>query len=218
MKLSPCDFLTLIGVEDPQISPDARSILYVRARFNLEKNRTERAIWRIRNGIAQAFTQGIADRAPRWSTEGRQVAFLRGDPASANAACHPLQGYTTAAHCGGRRNFRLLRPAPRSRAHHAKTRAHRALWRKISGPSNRIRCSASCPCMKSIADEECDCLGIVNAFDIVKRLAYAVSSTAPNAGALMLEALALGEDVGASTAFCRRVWDDPYVIVTVYLV
>lgn len=72
--------MALIGVEDPQIAPDASSILYVRARVNLEKNRTERAIWRIRSGVAQAFTQGIADSAPRWSTDGKQIAFLRSDP------------------------------------------------------------------------------------------------------------------------------------------
>ena len=76
----PSDFLALVGVEDPQISPDARSILYVRSRFNVEKNRTERAIWRVRSGVAQAFTQGVADSAPRWSTDGTHIAFLRSDP------------------------------------------------------------------------------------------------------------------------------------------
>jgi dipeptidyl aminopeptidase/acylaminoacyl peptidase len=80
MNLRPSDFLALVGVEDPQISPDARSILYVRARLNLEKNRTERAIWRIRKDVSEAFTQGIADSAPRWSTDGRHIAFLRSDP------------------------------------------------------------------------------------------------------------------------------------------
>jgi len=75
--LTPSDFLDLIGVEDPQISPDGRSIVYVRARHNLDENRTERALWRIRKAGAEPFTQGITDRAPRWSMDGTKIAFLR---------------------------------------------------------------------------------------------------------------------------------------------
>ncbi|HTX03933.1 MAG TPA: S9 family peptidase [Candidatus Acidoferrales bacterium] len=75
--LTPSDFLGLIGVEDPQISPDGRTIVYVRAQHNLDENRTERSLWRIRKTAAEPFTQGIADRAPRWSTDGTKIAFLR---------------------------------------------------------------------------------------------------------------------------------------------
>src|SRR5579872_1157712 len=75
--MTPSDFLDLIGVEDPQISPDGRSIVYVRSRYNLDANRTERSLWRIRKSGAESFTQGIADRAPRWSTDGTKIAFLR---------------------------------------------------------------------------------------------------------------------------------------------
>ena len=76
----PSDFLGLICVEDPQIAPDASAIVYVRARQNLAENRTERSLWRARDGKLEAFTQGIADRAPRWSPNGRAIAFLRTDP------------------------------------------------------------------------------------------------------------------------------------------
>jgi dipeptidyl aminopeptidase/acylaminoacyl peptidase len=75
--LTPSDFLGLIGVEDPQISPDGRNIVYVRSRHNLDENRTERSLWRLRKSGAQSFTQGIADRSPRWSTDGTKIAFLR---------------------------------------------------------------------------------------------------------------------------------------------
>jgi len=75
--LTPSDFLGLIGVEDPQISPDGRTIVYVRAKYNLKENRTERSLWRIRHATAEPFTQGITDRAPRWSPDGTKIAFLR---------------------------------------------------------------------------------------------------------------------------------------------
>jgi DNA-binding response OmpR family regulator len=55
----------------------------------------------------------------------------------------------------------------------------------------------------------CDCLGATGGFELVKRLAYALSSTSPHADALMLEALGFGEDVSAWTAFCRKVWHTP---------
>lgn len=77
--LKPSDFLDLVGVEDPQISPDGRTIVFVRSRLNLEKNRIERSLWRYRKGPSEPFTQGVTDRAPRWSTDGRSITFLRTD-------------------------------------------------------------------------------------------------------------------------------------------
>jgi len=79
--LVPNSFLDLVGIEDPQISPDGSTIVYVRTRFDLEKNRTERSLWRLRKGSAEQFTQGISDRAPRWSDDGMRIAFLRSDEA-----------------------------------------------------------------------------------------------------------------------------------------
>lgn len=75
----PSDFLALVGVEDPQISPDGSALLYVRAWFDTATNKTNRAIWRARNGNTAPFTQGTSDRAPRWSPDGRRLAFLRSD-------------------------------------------------------------------------------------------------------------------------------------------
>src|SRR4051812_28698357 len=79
-RMLPIDFLDLIGIEDPQISPDAQSVVFVQAEFNLDENRTERALWRVHPGdYAHQFTRGIADRAPRWDPAGKRIAFLRND-------------------------------------------------------------------------------------------------------------------------------------------
>lgn len=75
----PSDFLALVGVEDAQISPDGSTLMYVRAWFDAATNKTNRALWRTRAGAAVAFTQGTSDRAPRWSPDGRHIAFVRGD-------------------------------------------------------------------------------------------------------------------------------------------
>ena len=76
----PIDFFDLVGIEDPQIAPDGGSVVYVQARFNLEDNRIERSLWRVRRGdYPHQFTRGITDRAPRWAADGKRIAFLRTD-------------------------------------------------------------------------------------------------------------------------------------------
>lgn len=78
--LFPSDFPDLTGVEDPQIAPDGTAVLFVRARFNLAENRTERSIARVKLGdYPQPFTRGITDRGPRWSPNAKRIAFLRKD-------------------------------------------------------------------------------------------------------------------------------------------
>ena len=73
----PSDLLALCGVEDPQISPDGVSVVYVQSRFNAAENASERSLWRVRNGRRERFTQGTSDRAPRWSPDGSAIAFVR---------------------------------------------------------------------------------------------------------------------------------------------
>ncbi|MGH7659592.1 MAG: S9 family peptidase [Vulcanimicrobiaceae bacterium] len=75
----PSDYLGLIGVEDPQVAPDGSAVLYVRTSFDIAANKTNRGLWRVRDGRGVAFTQGTSDRAPRWSDNGRFVAFVRSD-------------------------------------------------------------------------------------------------------------------------------------------
>jgi dipeptidyl aminopeptidase/acylaminoacyl peptidase len=63
---------------DPQISPDGTRIAFVVSRPDLDEDRYHRTIWVWDGESANAFTHGPADFNPRWSPDGRTLAFLRG--------------------------------------------------------------------------------------------------------------------------------------------
>ncbi|MEM7229700.1 MAG: S9 family peptidase [Planctomycetota bacterium] len=71
------DLRSIIGVADPQISPDGESMLFVRTVIN-DKNAKERSLWLVgtSDGAPHAFTTGTKDRQPRWSPDALDIAFV----------------------------------------------------------------------------------------------------------------------------------------------
>ncbi|HEX8733242.1 MAG TPA: S9 family peptidase, partial [Ktedonobacterales bacterium] len=74
------DLLALQLAEDPQISPDGAHVAFVRTAINRERFEYQRSIWLAptAGGEARRLTNGPGDTAPRWSPDGRTLAFLRG--------------------------------------------------------------------------------------------------------------------------------------------
>ena len=74
------DVFSLATVSDPQWSPDGRSIACVVARPDLKANRERGAIWLVAStggAPARQLTAGaFADRMPRFSPDGRTLAFV----------------------------------------------------------------------------------------------------------------------------------------------
>ena len=62
----------------PQISPDGKWIAYEVGTPNLEANRVVRDIWLVsaEGGEARQITRGGSDTRPRWSPDGKRIAFL----------------------------------------------------------------------------------------------------------------------------------------------
>ena len=68
--------LTLAG--DAQISPDGSSVAYVVKTLDRDKNDYVSNIYLWRDGESRQYTSGGKDSSPRWSPDGRWLAFLSG--------------------------------------------------------------------------------------------------------------------------------------------
>jgi len=92
------DLLALQLVSDPQISPDGMLIAFTVQRSNGETNTTSSAIWLVhsaggKTGTPWQITGGEHhDFAPRWSPDGRTLAFLSDRGGSTQIYLLPMSG------------------------------------------------------------------------------------------------------------------------------
>jgi Tol biopolymer transport system component len=75
----PADLFRLKLVSDAQISPDGARVAFVVTRLDEEQDEYLSTIWMVAagGGEPRQFTYGVKrDTAPRWSPDGRMLAFL----------------------------------------------------------------------------------------------------------------------------------------------
>jgi len=73
------DLVKIHRISDPQVSPDGRWVAYVQGDVNLEGNKTIRHIWLVptEGGESRQLTRGEgSDTRPRWSPDGKSLAFM----------------------------------------------------------------------------------------------------------------------------------------------
>ncbi len=73
------DFLGMKVVGDPQLAPDGKWVAYTVTSYSLQDNRGTSRIWLadLATGQARQLTEGPgSDRQPRWSPDGKTLAFV----------------------------------------------------------------------------------------------------------------------------------------------
>src|SRR5437867_13220345 len=73
------DYIALKSVSDPQLSPDGKWVAYTVSTPSLQDNRNVSRVWvvEVAAGKARQLTGGPgSDRQPRWSPDGKTLAFV----------------------------------------------------------------------------------------------------------------------------------------------
>jgi dipeptidyl aminopeptidase/acylaminoacyl peptidase len=90
--VKPDDIFRLVMVGDAQIAPDGSKIAYVLKRIDRKKNDYLSSIQLWQDGVSRAYTAGEKDSAPRWSPDGKYLAFLSAREGKAQLYLLPANG------------------------------------------------------------------------------------------------------------------------------
>lgn len=89
------DFINTKWVKDPQVSPDGKKVAFVIESKNLKENTITSAVWMldIATKSLKQFTSGNKkDSHPRWSPDGRKIAFSSSRDGESQIWVIPSQG------------------------------------------------------------------------------------------------------------------------------
>src|SRR6266516_1770062 len=89
------DYIALKAVSDPQLSPDGKWVAYTVSTPSLQDNRNVSRVWvvEVATGKSRQLTGGPgSDRQPRWSPDGKTLAFISTRDGGAQVWLLPVVG------------------------------------------------------------------------------------------------------------------------------
>src|SRR4051812_41427559 len=89
------DYIALKAVSDPQLSPDGKWVAYTVSIPSLQDNRNVSRVWvvEVATGKSRPSTNGPgSDRQPRWSPDGKTLAFISTREGGAQVWVLPIAG------------------------------------------------------------------------------------------------------------------------------
>ncbi|HKA57630.1 MAG TPA: S9 family peptidase [Gemmatimonadales bacterium] len=89
------DYIALKSVSDPQLSPDGKWVAYTVSAPSLQDNRNVARVWvvEVATGKSRQLTGGPgSDRQPRWSPDGKTLAFISTRDSGAQVWVLPIAG------------------------------------------------------------------------------------------------------------------------------
>lgn len=92
------DYIALKSVSDPQLSPDGKWVAYTVSTPSLQDNRNIARVWlaEVATGRSRQITNGPgSDRQPRWSPDGKTLAFVSTRDSGAQVWVVPMGGGDT---------------------------------------------------------------------------------------------------------------------------
>ncbi|MCC7420871.1 MAG: S9 family peptidase [Planctomycetaceae bacterium] len=95
----PMDVFQLEYASDPQISPDGKTVVYVRNFMDVMKDRKRSNLWSIRTDGTEhrPLTSGTRnDSSPRWSPDGTRLVYLANDGTNSEVVCRWMDSGQTA--------------------------------------------------------------------------------------------------------------------------
>src|SRR3989454_10327370 len=88
--ITPEDYYAFEFLSDPNISPDGKLVAYVVTKVDRPQNRRNSSIWMVATDGSRApwqyTTSPQSSNSPRWSPDGRWLAFLSSRPAGESTA------------------------------------------------------------------------------------------------------------------------------------
>lgn len=95
----PMDVFQLEYASDPQISPDGKTVVYVRNFMDVMKDRRRSNLWSINadGSDHRPLTSGTRnDGSPRWSPDGKRLVYLANDGTNSEVVCRWMDSGQTA--------------------------------------------------------------------------------------------------------------------------